>query len=95
MRLLVEILIIAGLIYLGWEQPFKEQVDQVRAKVTGKQTQVAPQEIAPMKPTPRPAPKIVPGMVHDPSVPRGAWRLDPAHRSTLDAPAHDSPSPHY
>jgi len=92
MRLLVEIFIIAGLIYLGWEQPFKEQVDQVRAKVTGKQTQATPQKLTP---APRPAPKIVPGMVHDPSVPRGAWRLDPTHRSTLDAPAHDSPSPHY
>ena len=95
MRLLVEILIIGGLIYLGWEQPFKEQVDQVRAKVTGKQTQVAPQQIVPLTPTPRPAPRIVPGIVREPTPPRGTWRLDPNHRSPLDPPAHDSPSPHY
>ncbi|PYJ24067.1 MAG: hypothetical protein DME99_00760 [Verrucomicrobia bacterium] len=92
MRLLVEIFIIGGLIYLGWEQPFKEQLDQVRAKVTAKQAQVAPQELTRR---PAPAPRIAPDMIHDPSVPRGAWRLDPNHRSTLDAPAHGSPSPHY
>jgi hypothetical protein len=95
MRLLVEILIVAGLIYLGWEQPFKEQVDQVRAKVTGKQTQVAPQEVAPMTPTPAKAPRIVPGIVREPTTPHGTWRLDPKHRSPLDPPVHDSPSPHY
>ena len=51
-RLLVEILVVGGLIYLGWEQPFKERVDQVRARVTGKEAQVAPQEIVPVAPTP-------------------------------------------
>ena len=33
MRLLVEIVIIAGLIYLGWDTPFKQRVDQVRSAV--------------------------------------------------------------
>ena len=62
-RLLVEILVIGGLIYLGWEQPFKERVDQVRARVTGKQAQAAPQEIVPVTPAPTRAPRIVPGIV--------------------------------
>ena len=95
MRLLLEIVVVAALIYFGWDTPFKEQVDQVRAKVTGKQTQVAPQQIVPLTPTPRPAPRIVPGIVREPTPPRGTWRLDPNHRSTLDAPVHNSPSPPY
>jgi hypothetical protein len=33
MRALVEILIVAGLIYLGWDTSFKQRVDQVRAAV--------------------------------------------------------------
>jgi uncharacterized membrane protein len=92
MRLLLEIVVVAALIYFGWDTPFKEQVDQVRAKVTGKQTQVAPQELTP---TPKPAPRIVPGIVREPTPPRGTCRLDPNHRSTLDAPVNISPSPHY
>ena len=95
MRLLLEILVVGALIYFGWDTPFKEQADQVRAKVTGKQTQVAPQEIVPLTPTPRPAPRIVPGIVREPTPSRGTWRLDPTHRSPLDPPLHDSPSPHY
>jgi len=31
MRGLVELLIVAGLIYLGWNMPFKQRIDQVRA----------------------------------------------------------------
>jgi hypothetical protein len=36
MRLLVQILIIAGLIYLGWNKPFKEQVAQANRTITTK-----------------------------------------------------------
>jgi hypothetical protein len=88
MRILAELFVIGALIYLGWEQPFKERVDQVRAKVTGKQTQVAPQAIV----TPTPAPRIVPGIIRQPTPHPGAWRLDPRHRSPLDPP-QASPSP--
>ena len=91
MRLLLEILVVGALIYFGWDTPFRAQVDQVRAKVTGKQTQVAPQELTP---TPAPGPLIVPGIVREPTAPHGTWRLDPKHRSPLDPPVHDSPSPH-
>jgi type II secretory pathway component PulM len=90
MRLLVEILVVGALIYLGWEQPFKERVEQVRARVTGKHTQVAPQEVA--TPTPKPAPRIVPGIIREPTPQHGAWRLDPSHRSPLDPP-QKSPTP--
>jgi len=34
MRLLVEILVIAAVIYLGWNKPFKEDVAQAKAKIT-------------------------------------------------------------
>jgi hypothetical protein len=36
MRLLVQILIIAGLIYLGWNKPFKEQVAEANRTITTK-----------------------------------------------------------
>jgi hypothetical protein len=34
MRLLAEILIIAVLIYFGWNKPFKEQVAKAKATIT-------------------------------------------------------------
>jgi len=34
MRLLVEILIIAALIYVGWNTPFNQYADQARTKIT-------------------------------------------------------------
>jgi hypothetical protein len=36
MRLLVEILIVAGLIYLGWNRPFKEWAAQGNAMATSR-----------------------------------------------------------
>jgi hypothetical protein len=36
MRLLVEILIIAGLLYLGWDRPFKDWAAQGYAIATSK-----------------------------------------------------------
>jgi hypothetical protein len=96
MRTLVEIFVIGALIYFGWEKPFKESVDQVRSKLTGKPTAVAPQEVAPTPaaPTPTPAPRIVPGTqgLSRPT-PSGAWMWDPNHRSALDRPAYDQTQP--
>jgi len=34
MRLLVEILVIAAVIYFGWNTPFKEHVAQAKTKIT-------------------------------------------------------------
>jgi len=36
MRLLVEIVVIAALIYFGWNKPFKEQVARVNTTITSK-----------------------------------------------------------
>ena len=36
MRLLVEIVIIAGVIFLGWNKPFKEQVARANATIESK-----------------------------------------------------------
>jgi len=36
MRLLIEILIIAGLIYFGWDTPFKDHVAQANRTITTK-----------------------------------------------------------
>ena len=73
MRALAEIFVIGGLIYFGWETPFKESVDQVRSKLAGKPTAVATQEVVPAPPTSRPVP--------------GARMFDPNHHGTLDRPA--------
>ncbi len=93
MRLLVEILVVGALIYLGWEQPFKERANQVRAAVTSKQAAVAQPEstAAPAAPTPTPIPQPRPMIRATP--PPGAWRTDPNHRSVLDRPAYDQTQP--
>jgi hypothetical protein len=55
-RLLIEIIIIGALIYLGWEKPFKEWVDQVRGISAVKQTESAAQRTLAETPTPTPTP---------------------------------------
>jgi len=85
-RLLVEIFVIGALIYLGWEKPFKEWVDQMRGTSTVKQTAVAPQGIV-APPTSTPA--LIP-VVRATPTPSGAWMWDPNHRGALDRP---TPSP--
>jgi hypothetical protein len=89
MRTLAEIFVIAALIYFGWEKPFKESVDRVRSKLTGKPTDVAAQEVVPPRPTPTTAPRLVPGIRGRPT-PSGAWMWDATHRGVLDRP---TPSP--
>src|SRR5260370_31005063 len=90
MRALAEIFIIAALIYFGWDKPFKIWVDDARRMLPGKQTtEVAPQNVVPPRPTPTPAPQIVPGIVRQPT-PSGEWMWDATHRGVLDRP---TPSP--
>jgi hypothetical protein len=55
-RLLIEIIIIGALIYLGWETPFKERVNQVRGISAVKQTESAAQRTLAETPTPTPTP---------------------------------------
>jgi hypothetical protein len=54
MRTLIEIIIIGGLIYLGWEKPFKERMHQLRWSSALKQTMSAPKR--PLAETPTPTP---------------------------------------
>jgi hypothetical protein len=55
-RLLIEIIIIGGLIYLGWEKPFKQRVNQVRGISAVKQSVSAMERTLTATPTPRPSP---------------------------------------
>jgi hypothetical protein len=97
MRLLCELFIIAGLIYVGWEKPFQEWLPGS----TPRTATVAPSEPGTTQPawmrdpnhrtaldTPRPAYSHVSG------TPSGSWLFDPNHHSPLDPPAHASASPH-
>jgi hypothetical protein len=98
-RLLFEILIIAGLIYLGWEQPLKGRLEQVQAAVraataaaASKLKPATPRETAtPIAPTPSPTaipqPRVI--LATPTSTPRGAWMWDEKHHSVLGRPAYD------
>jgi hypothetical protein len=54
MRLLIEIIIIGGLLYLGWEKPFGERMHQLRGSSAIKQTVRAVEKALPETPTPTP-----------------------------------------
>jgi hypothetical protein len=56
MRTLIEIIIIGGLIYLGWEKPFKERINQVRGSSAIKQTVRAAERTLAETPTPTSTP---------------------------------------
>jgi hypothetical protein len=99
-RFLVEVLIIGGLIYLGWEQPFKGRFEQVqagvRAATASKLKPATSQEtVAPVAPTPSPAAIPQPrAIIAAPTpTPRGAWMWDEKHHSVLDRPAYDQTQP--
>jgi hypothetical protein len=88
-RLLCELFLAALLIWLGWEKSFYSWTNQWRgvpetpsAVATG-QTQSTTG-----------ATTSVPHQAYRPQVaaspPSGQWMWDPAHRGTLDRPAHDS-----
>jgi hypothetical protein len=89
MRGLVELLIVAGLIYLGWNTPFKQRIDQVRAGVHAA-GQVVSREATPFPETaatpevPTPVPQYRPIIQATPQ--HGAWMWDPNHHAPLDRP---------
>jgi hypothetical protein len=103
MRFLVEIFIVTGLIYLGWEKPFKEWAGQ---NPTPPPLAAAPSPTLPVKPLPSPAAwmtdpnhrgaldRPVPASTAAQQPVSGSWRLDPTHHSPLDPPDHGSPTPH-
>jgi len=90
---LLEILIIGGLIYLGWEIPFKQRVDQLngRQPVDATSVPVAATPISDAA-TPSPVPRLRPLSRITPT-PSGAWMWDSRHRAPLDPPSHTRPTP--
>ena len=87
MRLLVEVLVIGGLIYLGWEKPFRDwlpgfQRTEDRSQRSGLSPAPINASAAPHQP-----------FVRSTSTPSGDWMWDPAHHSTLDRPAYNSRDP--
>jgi hypothetical protein len=99
-RLLIEVLIIGGLISLGWEQPFKGRLGQVETAVRAAASKLKPTTIrqetpVPVAPTgtatPVPQPKVI--FVTPTATPRGAWMWDEKHHSVLDRPAYDQTQP--
>ena len=99
MRLLVEILVLGALIYLAWDVPLKQRVDQVQAAVRAaaapKQPAASSEERtpAPVAPTPTPAPIPVPRpMITAPPL-RGAWMWDAKRQTALDRPAYGQTQP--
>lgn len=101
MRLLCELIIIAGLIYAGWDKPFHEWLP-------GSQP---PPPVTVAAPAPKPVATAQPAWMHDPNhrtpldtphpaaapastAKTGSWMFDSNHHSPLDPPVHASATPH-
>jgi hypothetical protein len=99
-RLLVEILVFGALIYLAWDMPLKQRVDQVQAAAraavhAAESPAPTPGETVPTPaaPTPIPTPIRVPRPMVTVPPPRGAWMWNAKRQSTLDRPAYDQTQP--
>jgi hypothetical protein len=84
MRLLVEILIVGGLIYLGWDTSFKQRVDQVHAGVNAVGQAVSKRATPSAETAAAPAPQVRPIIQATPQ--HGSWMWDPNHHAPLDRP---------
>jgi hypothetical protein len=94
MRLLVEIFIIAGLIYFGWDKTFRERVADLGVTLPGNQTAATAQGATAAPPTQSPGAQVTARMPLVPTrSPPGAWMWDPKHRSVLDRPAYNQTGP--
>jgi hypothetical protein len=107
-RLLCEIFIIGGLLYLGWEKPFKEWIGQKRTPAVIANS-AATQPILHVSPIPSPpawmrdpnhrtaldspTPIISNAHVQPAASASGSWMFDPNRHSRLD-PTRRSASPH-
>jgi hypothetical protein len=79
MRLLCEIFVIGGLIYLGWEKPFREWLPFNVAEVSNpSRVNARPIANSPVQPPVRTTP-----------APSGSWMWDPNRKSALDRPAYN------
>ena len=94
MRLICELILIVGLIALGWQKSFKQWTDDWRhtrqtKAMSVRQTTAVNNASVPRQPfvnagyarsvPPRP----------QPSTSNGEWMWDPAHRAAVDRPASD------
>src|SRR4051812_10462130 len=107
MRLLCELFVIGGLLYLGWDIPFRDRLPN-QANPVAKTTPQTAQRTATAAVTPSgawlrdpnhltvldtPAPAIAPVQPQPAASRSGSWMFDPSHHATLDAPRKSS-TPH-
>jgi hypothetical protein len=82
MRLLCEIFIIGGLLYLGWEKPFRDRL---------------PSSVNPAPPPKTVTVQPAPVPYSTPAPQSGTWMQDPNRHTPLDTPApavaHHQPQP--
>jgi hypothetical protein len=78
MRTLCELVVIAALIWLTWDQSIKGRLGDL----TGSKPQPAPPPEPAVRYVTRPAP-----------TPSGQWMWDPSRRSSLDRPAYNAQDP--
>ncbi|HEY4282168.1 MAG TPA: hypothetical protein VGM62_03820 [Chthoniobacterales bacterium] len=78
-RLGILIGLIAGLLYIGWDKPYQEWVQQITGRSRNDATQQPPAIRQPTVST----------------TPSGGWVHDPNHHTVLDKPAmaHSAPQP--
>lgn len=90
MRILIEIVVVAALIALGWEKSFSERASEL-PWISDKIAPVVKAPDHPRSSTLNPRPIMTPV----PTV-SGAWMWDPNHKTPLDPPSkkHASPTPH-
>jgi hypothetical protein len=100
MRLLCEIFVIGGLLYLGWDTSFHARLESAtgsarHAAAAPATTTSAATGNVPLQPFVRATPaRIVTAPQAQPAASvSGSWMFDPNHRSALDAPRKSS-TPH-
>jgi len=107
MRTIIEIILAAALIALGWEQPLKDRVPWLSDKSSTTASHLQPSTLSP-RPTATvsgsgmwdpnrqsildtPKPRAVP-TIPVPTSSAGSWLFDPNHRSPLDPPDKKHPA---
>ncbi|MFL6515666.1 MAG: hypothetical protein ACJ8M1_11650 [Chthoniobacterales bacterium] len=103
MRLLCELFVIGGLLYLGWEIPFRDRLPNNAQPVAKSSRALVQQTATPSgawmhDPNHRsaldtPAPAVAQHQPQPNASRSGSWMFDPNHRSTLDAPRKASTPP--
>jgi len=78
MRTLIELLIVAGLVAMTWQQSLQDRW----AGLTGRKVGAAATPAPVVRYVTRPAPAA--------TVSSGEWMWDPSHRTALDRPAYDT-----